>query len=532
MRNDKSSPTTTGWPAAGDYRRSIRWEFSLYLSGVIVILMVITGFILTERYVEEVTDGVVDRLLVQSRSYARSAGKHLLSAHGPDVLMLNDLCKKFGEDHSSLFWVGIAGADGVVLAHTDFRSIVAGTSLPEVSGIPPRFDLRSGEALRLDADTVSVSIPISENGIQLGRLAAAASTQEIVDARREAIIAVATVALVMVLVGVTLASFTLHRKLRPITAITQKLRDVDLDDIRIDVPVSSHNEFGYLAETLRVMGEKLNLAQLERTERARIARELEIAREIQGNILPRSCPEYDSCEFAVAYESALEVGGDYYDFLPIDERRLALLVADVSGKSLPGMLVMLMTRDIVRRHSFTITEPSGLLCRVNRELLPGMRKGTFVTMFYGIIDVVDGSFSFASAGHNPLLHLSSQSGQSTQLNPKGYPLGLMPDDVFARRITTQTLRLSPGDWLIQYTDGVNEAHNTTGEEFGMERFEALLADQTSANADELISATLGSLRGFVGEAPQYDDITLLAMKWRGVNADTRVRSHQASGFAG
>ncbi|MEW5995683.1 MAG: PP2C family protein-serine/threonine phosphatase, partial [Candidatus Zixiibacteriota bacterium] len=222
------------------------------------------------------------------------------------------------------------------------------------------------------------------------------------------------------------------------------------------------------------------------------------------------------------YRSAREVGGDYYDFVDFDDESLAFLVADVSGKSLPGMLVMLLTRDIVTKLTRSIRQPAELLSEANRELSLNIKKGMFVTMFFGLLDKKTGCFTFASAGHNPLIKLNGATGKPELIKTHGYPLGMMPAASFDKRIESLETTLAKNDWLIQYTDGVTEARNSTGEEFGMDRFVHLIQSHSSLPPRQLVDKTLSRHRTFVGSAPQYDDITLLAMKWNGKSVDTKI----------
>jgi sigma-B regulation protein RsbU (phosphoserine phosphatase) len=245
--------------------------------------------------------------------------------------------------------------------------------------------------------------------------------------------------------------------------------------------------------------------------------------------LPRAYPQSDRFEFAGAYRSAREVGGDYYDFIDFDDDHLAFLVADVSGKSLPGMLVMLLTRDLIKQLTRRVPDPAQLLLSLNRELLPNIRKGMFVTMFFGVLNKRTGQFRFASAGHNPLIVVRADGRPHELQRPKGYPLGMMAPNLFEERLESAEVRLSPGDWLIQYTDGINEAHNPADEEFGMDRFVQLLTTYRDLSPERLVAETLRQHEAFVGTASQFDDITLLAMKWNGSEADkNRVEAKGAA----
>ena len=533
MNEDKQGARAAEqWPSPSQFKKSIRFEFTMYVSGIIVLLMIVTGYVISSQYVKTVTENVVDKLLVQARSYSSPAGKLIISEGGPDALLLGSVCKKLAADNPDVYWAGIAGNDGIYLAHADIRKVVGSKRL---RGLPAGgfFGiLRPNETFAIASDTVYISVGIEENGVSLGTLAVAASGGPILAARRTSVATVASITAVMVLLGIPATILVLRRKLRPIGLITDHLKNVGLDDLSIDIPVESENEFGYLAETLRVMGSRLNTAKKELLEKERMEREYDIAREIQANILPREYPTGRNFEIAGTYRSAREVGGDYYDFLEFDERHLGILVADVSGKSLPGMLVMLMTRDIVNKLTRTSMDPGRLLAEVNRELLPNIKKGMFVTMFLGVLDRSDGRFRFASAGHNPLVVLNKDTGVAQEIKTRGYPLGMVPPEVYEKRVECREIALGAGDWLIQYTDGVNEAQDCDGKEFGMERFAGIVESLKHLSARALVEEVLKSHSEFVGEAPQYDDMTLLALKWTAGVADRMGEDAKRTAYVG
>ncbi len=521
MSTNDSNMSISDWPQAKQFRKSIRLEFSLYVSIVILLLMLTTGYVITNKYVNTVTQNVVEKLLIQARAYSGSAGKLIISANGPDELLLNNICKKLATDNNDIFWAGITNKENAFIAHTDIRQVIAGAKMDFSAGEHSYYFFRENETFELNKATIKITVPVTESGIIVGRLGLASSTRQIIEARNSSIFAVASITVLMLVLGIPLTTLILNRKLLPIKQITNALKDISYEDIKLEFPFVSKNEFGYLAETLKAMGKKLNAAQKALIEKERLSRELEIAHEIQANILPRRFPRTDAYEFAGFYGSAREVGGDYYDFIDLGNDYLAFLVADVSGKSLPGMLVMLLTRDIVKQLSQFIHDPGRLLSKVNSKLSTGIKKGMFVTMFYGLLEKRTGRFTFASAGHNPLIKVVSQTGKCELIKTHGYPLGLMSQEKFDQRIETGEMLLSNDDWLIQYTDGINEARNANGVEFGMNRFTKILENNFKSNPPEMVSNAIKQHKEFVGETPQFDDITLLVLRWRG--HDTFIR---------
>jgi serine phosphatase RsbU (regulator of sigma subunit) len=527
MTTERNDDILAQWPSPSKYRRSLRREFALYIGGMILLLMIITGLIVTDKMVTTVTDNMIDRILAQTRSYAGAASKNMIAADGPDILMLTDICKKLMADSPDCGWTGITDRQGLYLAHTDMRRVIASSRFSPSPSMAYTERLRDGEILQMTDDSIIVSVPIMEQGMTLGALGVGSSTRPITAVRKSALFTVILITAAMILAGIPVTMIILRNRLKPLGQIAESLRKVDAGNIRFDFDIKSSNEFGYLAETLRVMGNHLDLAQKRMIETERLTRELEIAREIQLSILPKKYPDGNKFRFAGEYRSANTVGGDYYDFIDIGNNKLAVVIADVSGKSLPGMLVMLLTRDLVINHARQTNDPARLLSLVNRDLLPEIRKGSFVTMFYGVLDINTGLFQYASAGHNPLIYYAVESNSCQSIKTKGYPLGMMNPDIFNKRIESGEIALKDGDCLIQYTDGINEAMDSFKTEYGMERFISSISSHATLPPDALADNIMTRLSAFVGDAPQSDDMTLLVMKWSGVPYENNNLNKQA-----
>ena len=279
-----------------------------------------------------------------------------------------------------------------------------------------------------------------------------------------------------------------------------------------DMAVAIHRIFeGKIAEewSMGTLGSKLRGVRLEqeRIERERIEQELLVARRIQQASLPKEVPKLEGWRISPFYQPAREVGGDFYDFHPLSEGRLGLVVGDATGKGVPAALVMASTRSMLRAVAQDSNSPGDVLSRVNDLLATDIPPNMFVTCFYAIFDPRSGRLSYANAGHD-LPYLHHRSGDAEELRARGMPLGLMPRMSYEEKESV----LAPGERVLFYTDGLIEAHNSQGEMFGAPRLRSLLSERPEAGRS--LSATLmEELKRFTGEGrEQEDDITLLTLE--------------------
>jgi serine phosphatase RsbU (regulator of sigma subunit)/ketosteroid isomerase-like protein len=241
-------------------------------------------------------------------------------------------------------------------------------------------------------------------------------------------------------------------------------------------------------------------------ERERVEQELQVARRIQHASLPKEVPTLEGWEIAPYYQPAREVGGDFYDFHPLSEGRLGLVVGDATGKGVPAALVMSTTCGMLRLAAQSpSSSPGEMLQRVNEALFPYIPANMFVTCFYAVLDPERGSLRYANAGHDlPYLH---HSGDCEELRARGMPLGLMPGMDYEEK----DIELDVEEGVFFYSDGLVEAHDPKGEMFGFPRLRALIAEH--AEEKSLGDFLMEELYSFVGEGwEQEDDITLLTLR--------------------
>lgn len=255
----------------------------------------------------------------------------------------------------------------------------------------------------------------------------------------------------------------------------------------------------------------------EQVEKERLARELDIARDVQKRLLPQRVPRMPGASIAATSVSALEVGGDYYDFAQLDEHRLAFIIADVAGKGTSAAFYMAELQGIFQSVSRISSSPTDFLVHANRALAPSLERQTFISAIYGILDTRTEQITLARAGHCPAAYINLH-GETRLLRSRGLGLGLDRTDRFGAILAEERISLSPGDVLVLYTDGVVENRNGDGEEYGYERLTHALAANRHEDADDLHSAIVQDLQSFSGDLAYGDDMTLVILKWQGVTA--------------
>ncbi len=244
----------------------------------------------------------------------------------------------------------------------------------------------------------------------------------------------------------------------------------------------------------------------QRSESRKHRRQLQYAGEIQRRMIPEKAPVHKNIELAGVYAPMLEVGGDFYDYLPLPWGNLGLCVADVVGKGVPAALMMASVRSALRGHARSILEINEVMAHVNHHLCRDTLIHEFATLFYGIFSPDGGQFTYCNAGHEPPLLL--RRDEFTRLETGGLIIGVSPNETYEREV----IDLEPGDVLVFVTDGVTEATNFQGEQFGRKRLRQALAKYKGEKVDTLANQILWDVRRFAGLSPQADDLTIVAAR--------------------
>ena len=246
----------------------------------------------------------------------------------------------------------------------------------------------------------------------------------------------------------------------------------------------------------------------------RMEQELLVAQTMQRSLLPQELPSSPRFEIAAQSIPAYEVGGDYYDVLPLDDAHLGFVVGDVSGKGVSAALYMAQVKGILQSIGGSRSDSTrDVLVRMNAPLCNSMERKSFISLLYAVLNIRTGTLSFARAGHCPLLHV--RGGEARFLQPEGMALGLDGSDRFAETLREEYIRLEADDIVVLYTDGVTEARNAADEEFAAARLAATVAAAAGSGARDILDAILREVRTHSARNEAEDDITVLVLRWRG-----------------
>ena len=325
-------------------------------------------------------------------------------------------------------------------------------------------------------------------------------------------------ALVIVYIAIAAASRIFSKQLtEPLLELGEDVAVISGGDLAHRAEICDIGEIGDLARSFNDMAESLDGYIRDLTavtaERERIGAELGVAKHIQASMLPcifPAFPDRDEFDIYATMTPAKEVGGDFYDFFMVDKTHLAIVMADVSGKGVPAALFMVIGKTLIKDHTEPDEDLGEVFGEVNNLLCKSNSEGLFITAFEGVLDLVTGEFRFVNAGHEmPFISKSGGEFKPYKIKP-GFVLAGMED----MKYKSGSIILDPGDRIFQYTDGVTEATDKDNRLYGMERLEAVLCKNSTKPPEEILKAVKEDIDRFVGEAEQFDDITMLALEYK------------------
>jgi serine phosphatase RsbU (regulator of sigma subunit) len=490
----------------------LKTKFSLWMGLSIIVIMGIVNLFFTLREKRILSEQIRLRGEAIARNVASNAEDPLGNKND---LLLSTFVHDAKRDNEGVLYCTIVDRDKKVWASTEaFKS-------DEIYTPPSNLEYLKNEEMLVQTfkdskgrEVYDVAIPIKIKDTTIGEVHLGISRQEIKRSIKETSKGMLIVTVVTASVGVIGILILVSFIIGSLGRITRDIESIGNGNLDRDIVIRRRDEIGRIAHSVKEMVAKLKNAREELVEKERMKKEMQIAREIQHTLLPQSIPEIPGFQIATYYESAKEVGGDYFDYIRIDKDHFGLVVADVSGKGVAGSLIMTMVRTVMRIHAARDLSPLRLVSIINFLLRNDIPESMFITLFYAVIDSSSGKISITCAGHNPAFYYSSSLDRVMSKKPKGPPLGipLFDEKEFANRLEEERFDFAYGDVFFLYTDGITEAMNRNREQFGETQLRRLLSENRNKNADEIKKKILSSLEEFTEGTTQSDDITFVLLK--------------------
>ena len=490
---------------------SIRLKFSIWAATALLLVVTVAFFYFDSRTERTILRDFHSDVAELSSTIAIQTAPLVVNQRSHPEF--DELAMNFkNENHEVKYLVVTDGERGIIANTEDPTSIYSVYEPPE--GIDPnalgQLQKTTGESTGL----YYIVRPIFDDDPSLGYVNIGISDEQWQLEIKRSRTGILLIAILTYAFGIVAVYALSNYFVKPIQKITEGVRKFGTTDSDEPLPVEGADEFSAIAQAFNEMTVKIKEAQKDEVEKERIQKEMQVAQEIQQTLLPRQFPDIEGYDISTIYRAAKDVGGDYFDFVWVDEETLGIIVADVSGKGVPGSLVMTMIRTAIRLEARGNKSAVDILTRVNEFITDDVKKGMFVTIFLVVLDSKNRKISFASAGHDPMILYRPEEDKTYFLNPRGIPVGIrLPDGLnFEETITSESVKLKKDDILVIYTDGITEAMNKRREQYGMERFLRFVRSHSRLTPDEFTEKLNEDILDFTEGAEQNDDITLVAIK--------------------
>jgi len=492
---------------------SFRIETALLFIVSVMVSALILGTYTLETQRKLLTNEFIKRITAQTRGVASTAAGAILLLPTESILTLYPLCIDVVENNKDCKDITIIDRNGIIRGSTDAVNINKEFKTDDVTKQTKEIiDLKEGEKLgTVNGDFVIIT-PILKSGIVVGQVRAKYSQESLTTTLSKIKFNILILGLVAIVIGLLTSLFLSQRIVSPIMNLVSAARELGKGNLDTRVHIKERNELGILAHSFNEMAIKLKEAQNEFLEKERIKKELEVAHNIQQGLLPQSFPSWEGLEVYGICRSAYIVGGDYFDVMDLGGERLGIIIVDISGKGLSGLLAVTLVRGVIRSQARRFLQPKKVFTETNLLITPDFQKMRFATAIYGLYHHPTHTFTFANAGHTAPIIYKSETGSSFTMKSNGRPLFMFYSENFDDRLEEKQITLEPGDEILLYTDGVIEATSPKGEEFGEERLTNLISTISNLTLKEQLITIFNKVRVFSGNENLKDDLTIVGIK--------------------
>ncbi|MFH0779063.1 MAG: SpoIIE family protein phosphatase [Candidatus Eisenbacteria bacterium] len=509
------------------WHKSLRFRFSLYASGVLLAIVVAAFSYFVVRQDRTMRSEMIARSRAVSEMVASQSVDLLLlkQALSVEQTLLNEAIAQTRKENSHIASIVVVDGEGNIWASdrpselfAKFAGIVKEAIAP---GAAELLRARYSHEEVIPLSTPVVLEPPDSRPTELGTVHVGIRRNAISEYAAKTRRTLLGIAILVLSLGNVAIWYVVSFFIKPLQKLSDGVRAIGEGMLDRRLEEGGPDEIDEIARTFNEITARFRKAQHSMVEKERLQKEMQVAQEIQQSLLPREVPNAEGFEIGTLYRAAKEVGGDYFDFLWVDDDTLGVVVADVSGKGVPGSLVMTMIRTALRMEARDNKSAKEVVARLNNFVTEDMKRGMFVTIFYVILDSRHRIISYSSAGHNPMILYRGDSDETYFLNPKGFPVGIDLADrtLFEKSIGAESIKLKQSDMLVIYTDGITEAMDKDGGQFGEERLIKTIKRFGHLTPQEFADRLDAEIAEFTGGELQNDDITLVAIKEKAVADD-------------
>jgi len=487
--------------------KSIRWEIMAVVILLTLAVVGIMSFSMLTIQKKSLTNEVELRGVSITRNIANNIADFLLIKYDLEAAKI----LKEAMNNKGVEYAMVVDEDGKILAHNDM-TYVKKTYLPAGKKIDITPAKDTVYETSLGEKIIDFTAPaVAKGKVKIGTVHVGISYSVVENILQQTylnIILVTLIAVVLSMIGAFLLSTAITR---PINTLSEGAKIVGSGNLTHKIVLNKNNELGVLAATFNSMTDDLKKAHDAALEQRALEKELEIAVKIQEALLPKIFPGMAKYEVAAFYKPAKEIGGDYYDVIPLSNSKFGLVMADVSGKGIPAALIMTMLSSVLNIEARANMDPVMVLTKLNDELLMRITDSMFATVFYGVLDINKNLLEMVSAGHHEMLIYRKGQCMVESVCPKGVALGFLKGKALENRLEKKTVLIEAGDKLLLFTDGVNDAKAGTGERFGIERVMQSLKNNGGKECTYILDKLLFDVENFTGGQEQSDDIAILSV---------------------
>ena len=499
-------------------RFGLRFKFSVMVAGLILIVTIgissILSFVSIENQRRALGNQMMDKALLSLDNMTNVAREGILN--NDELLLLSVIAKTM--ENRDINYSVILDVNNRVIAHSDINErgkiltdeVTRKASESNEILVYPEFISDELEKIYF------LSSPVMFAEKKVGYAQIGYSTESIFktinDARRTNIFSALYVTAVTIIVGIIGAIIMASITIKPIKILAKGVNIIGEGRLDYKIHIKSRDEIGLLSDEFNRMTSRLLEYQNKMQEKAKLDEQLEIARQIQQDLIPQDGIDNKDISIDGFYKAAAGVGGDYYDFVQIGEGKYGVIMSDVAGKGVPASLMMIMIRTVFKSLIQSgLSEPSKIATLMNDTLASDISSDRFATVLFGVFNQHNRLFHYTNAGYGPLLVYKEDKKKCFLINPpKGsVPIGVMPDVEYEEE---KPITLGSGDSLFLFTDGIHEARNISEEEYGMKRLSDIIPPMAARASKDMANLIVEDVLRFAGEAEQYDDMTLTVMK--------------------